>query len=235
MQWILQSIRVSSASGITCPGTCSYAYAPGTQVTLTPIAASGSQFAGWEGGGCSGSGTCQVTVGSETAITATFAARPITQLEPPPLTTPLTPPPPTPMQPPSIRNVRESAKRWREPTPRAHVDDRERIPTGMTLSFSLNEPAEVRIAFERVFEGSPSAHGCLAAARSPHPHKSCTRRIVAGSLSLARHTGTNHLAFAGRISRTNQLRPGRYKLVITANDATGQHSTPISLNFTIMS
>jgi hypothetical protein len=58
---------------------------------------------------------------------------------------------------------------------------------------------------------------------------------VAGSLTLARHGGANHLAFAGRISRTKQLRPGRYEMIITASDTTGQHSTPVSLNFTIMS
>lgn len=105
----------------------------------------------------------------------------------------------------------------------------------MTLSFSLDEPAQVRIAFERVVAGFPSPHGCLGVARSPNPHKRCTRRITAGGLSIARHCGTNHLAFAGRISRTNQLRPGRYELVITASDTAGQHSMPVSLNFTIMS
>src|SRR5208282_1230564 len=62
----------SSPSGIACPGTCSYAYPPGTPVTLTPTAVSGSRFVGWEGSGCSGTGTCQVTLSSDTEITAMF-------------------------------------------------------------------------------------------------------------------------------------------------------------------
>ena len=34
------------------------------QVTLTATPASGSTFAGWSGGGCSGTGTCTVTLSS---------------------------------------------------------------------------------------------------------------------------------------------------------------------------
>jgi 6-phosphogluconolactonase len=229
----------SSPSGIACPGTCSYAYPPGTQITLTPIAASGSRFAGWEGAGCSGTGACQVTVGSATAVTAAFATLPATPLEPLPPTTsftppPLpTPPPPAPTPPPSIRDTRESTKRWRETTRPTHIRSRIGIPTGTMLSFSLNEPAEVRFAFERLVAGSLGPHGCVADTRSPGLHKRCTRTVAAGSLSLAGHSGTNHLAFAGQISRTNELRPGRYELVITASDTTGQSSTPVSLSFTI--
>ncbi|HSZ14379.1 MAG TPA: hypothetical protein VK790_10140 [Solirubrobacteraceae bacterium] len=67
----------SSPSGIACPGTCSNAYPPGTQVTLTPIAPAGSRFVGWEGSGCSGTGTCQVTMSSEMAVTAMFEKLPV--------------------------------------------------------------------------------------------------------------------------------------------------------------
>ncbi len=225
---------VLSESGIACPGTCSHAYPLGTKVTLTPNAASGSRFTGWEGGSCSGTGSCQVTVGPETAITATFATL-LTSLEPPTPTTPPAPPTPTPTRPPSIRNVRESTRRWREPTPRAHVDRHKRLPTGTMLSFSLNEPAEVHIAFERVMGGSPSPHGCVPNTRSPNPHKSCSRRIAVGSLSITTRAGTNRLAFAGRLSRTNQLRPGRYEMVIIASNAMGQRSMPVSLSFRITS
>lgn len=228
---------ISSGSGIACPGTCSSAYPPGTEVTLTPNAASGSRFTGWEGGSCSGTGSCQVTVDSETAITATFATLPA-PFELPTSTTPLTPPAPstpTSTRPPSIWNLHESARRWREPTPRAHVDGRKRLPTGTMLSFSLNEPAAVHIAFERVIGGSPSPHVCVPNPRSPSQRKSCTRRIASGSLSLTRHSGTNHLLFAGRISHTNQLKPGRYEMVMIASNTAGQRSMPVSLNFTITS
>jgi hypothetical protein len=47
-------------------------------VTLTASPASGSSFSGWSGGGCSGTGTCTVTMGADQAVTASFAANPHT-------------------------------------------------------------------------------------------------------------------------------------------------------------
>jgi hypothetical protein len=64
---------ISSSSGsISCPGTCSAAYASGTSVTLTAGADPSSFFAGWSGA-CSGqSRTCVVRVGSAASVTASF-------------------------------------------------------------------------------------------------------------------------------------------------------------------
>jgi len=62
-----------SIPGIVCPASCSAFYAPGTAVTLTANAASGSAFTTWGVTGCSGTGTCNVTTGSaETVVFATF-------------------------------------------------------------------------------------------------------------------------------------------------------------------
>ena len=49
-----------------------FAYNSGTVVTLTAAANAGSVFAGWSGGGCSGTGTCVVTMSSAQSVTATF-------------------------------------------------------------------------------------------------------------------------------------------------------------------
>jgi hypothetical protein len=62
----------SSPSGIDCGSTCSHAYEDGAVVTLSASPNGESTFTGWSGGGCSGSGTCQVTLASDTAVTATF-------------------------------------------------------------------------------------------------------------------------------------------------------------------
>ena len=66
---------VSSApSGIDCGATCSASFDAGTSLTLTATASPGSGFIGWSGGGCTGTGTCQVNTGiSEQAITARFS------------------------------------------------------------------------------------------------------------------------------------------------------------------
>ena len=62
-----------TGSGISCPGTCSASYQPGTAVTLTATPAAGSTFTGWSGGGCAGTGTCTVTMRSDQTVSATFA------------------------------------------------------------------------------------------------------------------------------------------------------------------
>jgi hypothetical protein len=64
----------SSPSGIDCGSTCSASFATGTQVTLTAAAASGSSFTGWSGGGCSGTGSCVVTMNSAQSVSAAFSS-----------------------------------------------------------------------------------------------------------------------------------------------------------------
>jgi hypothetical protein len=66
--------KAGSGSGtVSCNGgTCTTSYGEGTTVTLTAAAAAGSTFAGWSGGGCSGTGSCKVTLDSDTTVTATF-------------------------------------------------------------------------------------------------------------------------------------------------------------------
>jgi len=65
--------RVQSApAGIDCTTDCDADFDEGTVVTLTAQADAGSTFAGWTG--CTGSGTCQVTMNGARSVTATFTA-----------------------------------------------------------------------------------------------------------------------------------------------------------------
>jgi uncharacterized repeat protein (TIGR02543 family) len=63
----------SDPAGIDCGTACSHQYPPNTTVTLTASSAVGSSFAGWSGGGCSGTGSCAVTVGAANVVTAAFS------------------------------------------------------------------------------------------------------------------------------------------------------------------
>ncbi len=64
-----------SGSTISCGSTCSKTAIPtGTSITLTASPASGSTFTGWSGGGCTGTGSCTVTILTHTTVTATFAS-----------------------------------------------------------------------------------------------------------------------------------------------------------------
>jgi sugar lactone lactonase YvrE len=67
----------SAPAGIACGATCAASYATGTMVTLTGTASAGSIFSGWDGGGCSGTGGCVITLTSATTVTATFSAAPL--------------------------------------------------------------------------------------------------------------------------------------------------------------
>jgi alpha-tubulin suppressor-like RCC1 family protein len=158
-----------------------------------------------------------------------------------PSTTPTTPsetPPPsgpsggTPS--PLVQGARQSATRWREGNPLAHHIRQAKIQTGTTFSFSLNEQATVSLSFRQLMEGRRSAHGCIAETRENRQRKRCSYVVTRGTLSLTGHSGINEVLFAGRISRIDELKPGRYELIITATSSAGQRSTPVSLSFTIM-
>jgi hypothetical protein len=64
----------SSPTGIDCGATCSSDFGVGTSVTLTPTPANDSTFSGWSGA-CSGSGSCEVTMGSDKTVAAAFATK----------------------------------------------------------------------------------------------------------------------------------------------------------------
>lgn len=67
---------VSDDEAIDCGSTCSHVYANGVPVTLTATAAEGFEFAGWSGGGCSGTGPCQVSMYVDQTVTASFVRPP---------------------------------------------------------------------------------------------------------------------------------------------------------------
>jgi len=66
----------STPSGIACGGVCSADFPTGDNVTLAAAPTGGSTFTGWNGGGCSGTGACVVTMTGALTVTASFAAPP---------------------------------------------------------------------------------------------------------------------------------------------------------------
>src|SRR5262249_39148502 len=74
-QFVLTLSTVGSGNITATPAPVNGTYAAGTVVSLAATPAAGSQFSGWSGG-CTGAGTCSVTMNAATSVTATFAALP---------------------------------------------------------------------------------------------------------------------------------------------------------------
>ena len=62
----------SAPVGIYCNNDCSEDYASTAAVALTAQPYTGSGFVGWNGGGCSGTGACNLTMAKDTTVTANF-------------------------------------------------------------------------------------------------------------------------------------------------------------------
>ncbi len=70
----LGSGTVTSQNNVinNCSATCTAGFPVGGTVTLIALSGANSVFAGWSGGGCSGTGSCTVTMNQAQNVTATF-------------------------------------------------------------------------------------------------------------------------------------------------------------------
>jgi Domain of unknown function DUF11 len=150
-----------------------------------------------------------------------------------PVNTPLSAPCPKP----AVAGLSQSANKWRENNKLAQITKKKKPkkqpPVGTTFGFSLNEPAAVRLDFTQRAAGRKVSKKCVPVSKKNRKKPKCARTVIAGTLAFNAHTGANRVRFAGRLSATKKLTPGRYTLTITATSA-GLRSTPRSLSFTIV-
>ena len=135
--------------------------------------------------------------------------------------------------PPTISSVHQSHSTWRLGRKLAHISAKKKAPVGTTFSFSLNVPAVVSFNFAQRVNRRKVRGKCVAQTKKNRRRRTCQRTVTAGTLSFIGHSGTNHVVFLGRISRSNKLKPGHYTLLITAENSAG-HSSPHQLRFTIV-
>ncbi len=62
----------SDLGGVSCGATCAATFLDGAAVILTATPSAGWRFTGWSGGGCTGTGTCALSMGADATVRAGF-------------------------------------------------------------------------------------------------------------------------------------------------------------------
>jgi hypothetical protein len=110
---------------------------------------------------------------------------------------------------------------------------RKRVKVGTTFRFTLSEGASVKLAIAQRQPGRRVGKACRKPSRKNSKHKRCSRFVKKGTLTRTDKSGANSLHFTGRIGR-RALKPGSYRVTITANDAAGNKSKPKTLSFRVV-
>lgn len=134
------------------------------------------------------------------------------------------PPPPDDVTAPDVTGLALSRTRFRLGTALPSVAA---VKTGTVIRFSISEAATVTLRFRRVLPGRRVGGRCRKPTRLNRSRRRCTRLVlVRRSVSRAVQPGARRIRFAGRLSRRARLKPGRYRMTLTAEDAAGNVSMP---------
>ena len=135
---------------------------------------------------------------------------------------------------PRLSRLTQSHSTWRERrAPGTRTKATTRTPVGTTFSFTLDQAAHVSLSFTQRLSGRSVKSHCVAVSKANRHRPACTRGRAVAILPVAGHSGVNRLVFQGHVSRSKQLAPGRYTVLITATNTAGQRSRVQSLSFTI--
>jgi Tol biopolymer transport system component len=136
---------------------------------------------------------------------------------------------------PLLTNVSLTRKRFRVVGVRVRpLPGRRLTPAGSLLRLRLSESSRVRLVFERRAKGKRVNRRCVAPTRARAKRPNCVRFLRAGVLTrptLA--AGARRIPITGKIGR-RALKPGAYRLSVTAIDAAGNRSAVRRVNFTIV-
>ena len=135
---------------------------------------------------------------------------------------------------PVVSRARESAKRWRVGRSLPQISRKRRPPVGTTITFTLDQQAQVRFNFQVFQTGRKDIGGCAPKSKRNRNKPKCKRRVMIAALFFNGHAGVNKVRFQGRISRRKRLKPRAYVLAINAYNSAGQGSKTVRLRFTIV-
>jgi DNA-binding beta-propeller fold protein YncE len=129
---------------------------------------------------------------------------------------------------PSISKVGLTNRRFRVGR-RATALVARRAAVGTVVRYTLSESAAVTLRIQRAVAGRRVGRSCrLAGGGRP-----CRRWVTAGTLRRSGLPGPNRVRFSGRIGG-RALRPGAYRLIVTATDAAGNRASGRSQAFRVV-
>lgn len=103
---------------------------------------------------------------------------------------------------------------------------------GTAVRFGLSGPASVRFRIDRRLAGRRVGGRCRRATRRNRDGRRCSLYAKVGSFSRPGTAGANRIPFSGKIG-TRALRPGSYRLSITAIGANGARSAVKRIRFRV--
>jgi hypothetical protein len=143
-----------------------------------------------------------------------------------------TEPPPTTL---TLTDVSQTHRKWREGPRKAALTRKKQKPSpvGTGFAFTVNETAEVTLAFTQTAAGRRVSGTCQPATRHDRKDPRCRRTLTRGTLTDTATAGRHRVAFQGQINN-KRLPVGAYTLRLTATDTSGRRSTTATLRFTIV-
>ncbi len=132
---------------------------------------------------------------------------------------------------PKISGFRLAAGRFRAASKGSSIDT---ALAGTQVSYRLSEAGRAKFTVERAAKGRKKGRRCVAPTRKNRKARRCTRYLrLKGSFSRTSKYGLNSFHFTGRL-RGKRLRPGRYRLVMVATDASANRSKPKRAAFRVV-
>jgi hypothetical protein len=134
---------------------------------------------------------------------------------------------------PTVSGLKLSPTRFHRGTLRARLGTR--TSKGTIVSFRLSTHATVRLTFERALQGRRVGGRCVRANTSNRRARACRRySAVPGAATLAAPGGSDHVVFQGVLDGGRRLRPGSYRLSLTASNAAGAAPGIARASFTLV-
>jgi hypothetical protein len=101
------------------------------------------------------------------------------------------------------------------------------------ITYEVNEEAKVKAVFKRARAGRKVKGRCRKPTRRNRRRKRCTRLRKVGTLRQDIYSTTGSIGFTG-LMRGKPLKPGRYRIELTATDRAGNKSKTKKLKLRVV-